>query len=171
MTISRTIRGAVSLLGWITLCGSASAGTLYYTNFNGRQIYSLDTVSRATTLIDSVPGTNGNPDSLIFDSTGRIIYTIYNGAPGQLRVYDPVAHTDTLLTATAFGSQLVDVTLEPGSNTILVADRLVGTIDRVNIGTGVTTTLGAVGAFLGVNGITYDNSGNLFAAVGPSVED
>jgi streptogramin lyase len=170
MTISRTIRGAVSLLGWITLCGSASAGTLYYTNFNTRQIYSLDTVSRATTLIDSVPGTNGNPDSLIFDSTGRIIYTIYNGAPGQLRVYDPVAHTDTLLTATAFGSQLVDVTLEPGSNTILVADRLVGTIDRVNIGTGVTTTLGAVGAFLGVNGITYDNSGNLFAAVGPSVE-
>jgi len=158
------------LLGLVIVSSPVAAGTLYYTNFGGRQIYSLDTVTKATTLIDSVPGTNGNPDSLIFDSSGRIIYTIYNGSPGQIRVFDPVAHTDTLLTATTFGSQLTDLTLEPGGGTLLVADRGANTIDRVNISTGVTTTLGAAGAFSGPNGLTYDNSGNLFAAVGSSIE-
>jgi streptogramin lyase len=169
MKNSTMFRGAFVIAAGIALSGQLGASTIYYTNFSGRQIRSLDTVTKATTLVDSVPvAAGGNPDSLIFDSTGRIVYTIYNGSPGEVRIFDPIANTDTLL-ATGFSSQLVDVTLEPSLNTILVSDRGNNSIDRVNLTTGTVTLLGSAGAFGTVDGLTYDASGNLYAAVNTNI--
>ena len=160
--ISLTMKTSAVLFGLTSFASFATASTLFYTNFASRTINSLDTVTKATALVDSVPvGAGGNPDSLIFDSAGRIIYTIYNGAPGQIRIYDSVAHTDTLL-ATGFSSQLVDITLEPTTTSVLVADRGNNNLDRVNLTTGTITTLGVAGSFADLNGLTYDGSGNLF---------
>ena len=143
------------------------ASTLYVTGNNGTvgQIFSLNTTTKTASLVETTPI---QPDSLIFDPSGRIIYTVYTsnfGGTPQLRIYNPSTMTDTPL-ATGFSSQLVDLVLDPGGTTLLAADRGNANIDRVNISTGVYSPLGATGSFSGVNGMAYDSSGHLFAVLG-----
>jgi len=160
----------VLVVATLAFSGSASADILYYTNFTARQIYSLDTVTRATTLLDTLPANViGNPDSLVFDPQGRVLYTVYNGAPGQVRRFDPAigSASDTLIASDAFSSQLVDLTLEPSGDSVLVSDRGNNALKRVTLATGTVTT---VGTFSDLNGLTYDASGNLFVVTNGRVD-
>lgn len=132
---------------------SASADILYATDLNGGRIVSVDTNTNIVTTLANVP----SPDSLVFDNLGRIVYTSFNS--GQLRRYDLRTSTDSLI-ASGFANP-VDLTLEPGRNTVLVAEQSGNKIDRVDLSTGVVsifkTTTGST------NGLTYDNQGRLFA--------
>src|ERR1035438_7253862 len=156
---------SVPLWGAIALFSSAQAATLYMTVANcanagcsGGQILSLDTVTHATAaIVNKIPT---RPDSLILDSAGRIIYTIYkypSTAQGELHIFDPQIG-DKLL-ASGFSSQLVDLTLDPGGNTVTVSDAGNAQLVRVSLSTGAKTTLPL---FAAPDGIAYDNNQNLY---------
>jgi hypothetical protein len=52
---------------------------IYWTNFTSRQLVKADITTQTNTVIDTVPGAaSGNPDSLIFDPNGNIVYSMYN---------------------------------------------------------------------------------------------
>ena len=155
----KTLATGLMLLGASVM--SASAATLYVTNFSSGQILSLNTLTKATTVVATV---GNNPDSIVFDSAGRIIYSVYN--TGQVRVYNIGTATDSLLASGFSNFGTVDLALEPGGATVLLSDRGNSTLRRINVTTGATTNVGSVGAFSGLNGIAYDGSGNLYVALG-----
>jgi sugar lactone lactonase YvrE len=132
----------------------ASDVVVYATNEPGGQILSVDlTTNTVTTLLNI----SANPDSLIF-SGNNILFTEVN--QGTLADYNLITHTVTNI-STVF-VQPRDLTLEPGGSSVLVSDFVNASIDRVNLTTHIVTTL-----FSGASpdGITYDNSGNLFAVL------
>src|SRR5262249_40923790 len=102
------------------------------------------------------------PDSLLIDANGRILYSAYFA--GQVRRYDVASGTDALV-AGGFNHP-VDLAFEPGSNTVLLAEQAGHRVDRIKLTTGsvslLTTTPGDA------NGLTYDNSGRLFATTSPN---
>jgi len=137
---------------------------VYWTNFFPNQIMQTNVTASTTTVVDNTGGT-GNPDSLIFDPAGNIVYTkygVYDSTPGQLRMYNPNTNTDSLIMG-GFSPELVDVTLEPGGTTVLVSDRGNNQIDRVTLANGTVQVLKNVSY---PNGLAYDASGRLFAATG-----
>jgi hypothetical protein len=160
-----TVAAAAALI--VGAQGPAKADQIvYWTDFGGRQLDKTDVTTNTTTVIDTVPAAaSGNPDSLIFGPTGNIIYTMYNGAPGSLRSFNTNT-TDTQI-ATGFGSQLVDVTIDPSGTSVLVSDRGNNNLDRVVIASGLTTTL--TSGLGGLNGTAYDASGNLYAVANGTV--
>jgi hypothetical protein len=147
---------------------SASADQIiYWTNFSGRQLVKADVTTQTNTVIDTVPGAaSGNPDSLIFDPAGNIVYSMYNGSPGSVRSFN-TNNTDTLIHS-GYSSQTVDLALDPGGLTVLVADRGANSLDRVTLSNGNNTVL--QGGLSGLNGIAYDGSGNLFAVINGTVD-
>ncbi len=146
-----------NLAGLAFLAPAASAEDLYATSISGSKINKVNTNTLGVTTLLNTPSA---ADSLIFDGSGRIIYTqLYTG---ELRRFDPVSSTDTLI-ATGF-NEPADLTLEPGGHSVLVSEYLGGKIDRVNLNTNVVTTLLTPG--LTPEGLTYDASGRLFANLG-----
>jgi sugar lactone lactonase YvrE len=140
-----------------------SADILFATEVTNNKIVRVDTsTNTVTTVLTTTPaGPAGGPDSLIFDTSGNIIYSqVMNN---QVRIFNPKTLTDSQLAA-GF-AQPRDLTLEPGGASILVSDFIGGAIDRVNLTTHAVSTL-ASGA--SPDGTTYDNAGNLFAVVNRS---
>src|SRR5271165_2582501 len=95
--------------------GRAQAATLYATSISGSQIYQVDTSTNTVTNYVTTPTA---PDSIIFDSSGRVIYSqLY---AGEVDRYDPVGMTTTTL---AVGlSTPADMVLEPSGNSMLVSE-------------------------------------------------
>jgi sugar lactone lactonase YvrE len=135
----------------------ASAAVLFATASSGSPgIFRVDTSTNTIT-----PVTTGTfADGLVFDSSGRIIYTALNN--GDVRRFDPNTNNTTIL-ASGFNTVL-DITLEPGGNSVLVTDRNAGTITRINLTTLAKSTLPSA-VVQDYEGITYDNSGHLFVNV------
>ena len=115
----------------------------------------IDTTSHTVTPILT---TGSDPDSLIFDTSGRLIYTVFGA--NQVRRFDPATSSDTLISGGFSGP--LDLALEPGGQTVLVSNNTGVRIDRLNLSTGVTTPFFTNG---GGGGITYDTSGRLFAVI------
>jgi sugar lactone lactonase YvrE len=138
--------------------GRARAGQILYgTSLEDQRIVKVDT---GTNSVTTVFNTVGTPDSLVFDTSGDILYT--NLGSGQVRMYNPNTLADTLI-AGGF-SDPADLILEPGGGTILVSDFAGGTITRVNLTTHVKTVLGNYGG--NPEGLAYDSAGRLFANLG-----
>ena len=154
-----TFRNAFFLFGVSVSCAffaeRADAILLYGTDLNNGHIVTIDTATNAVRNIANVPG----PDSLLFDSQGRIIYSAYT--TGQIRRYDLTAHTDTLL-ASGF-SRPVDIALEPGLNSLLITEQSGNKIDRLDLTTNAVSLLRRTPG--SANGIVYDNTGRLFASI------
>ena len=140
---------------------------IYWTNFSGRQLERADITTQTNTVIDTVPAAaSGNPDSLIFDTAGNIVYSMYNGNPGSVRSFN-TNNTDTLIHS-GYSSQTVDLALDPSGLSVLVADRGANTLDRVTLSSGNNAVLNS--GLGNLNGIAYDGSGNLFAVVNGTVD-
>src|SRR5712692_10588835 len=153
--------GFATLLAGVTVLGAqtqpARATVLFATSFAGSQIVSANT---ATNVVTTVLNTPSGPDSLLFDSSGRIIYSQLN--TGTVRRFDPSTNSDVQL---ASGLNLpVDLALEPGGNSVLVSQGGGGAITRINLTTLVVTTLGTYGG--NPEGLAYDSTGRLFANLG-----
>ncbi len=136
--------------------GRAPAAMLFGTSDQGR----IDLIDTTANTVTTVLNAGTDVDSLVFDTSGRIIYTAIN--VGQVRRYDPVTHVDQLL-AGGFNTP-ADLALEPGGNSVLVSEFNGGRIDRINLTTNAVTTLGTYGG--NPEGIIYDTSGRLFANLG-----
>src|SRR5205807_532494 len=98
--------------------------------------------------------------------SGNIVYSMYNGSPGSVRSFN-TNNTDTLIHS-GYSSQTVDLALDPGGLTVLVADRGSNSLDRVTLSNGNNTVLNS--GLSNLNGIAYDGSGNLFAVVNGTVD-
>lgn len=143
--------GAVGILA----PARSPADLLYGTDLANGKIVTIDTDTNAVTTLVNVP----NPDTLVFDLGGRIIYSAY--LAGQVRRYDPATGTDVLV-AGGF-NRPVDLALEPGGNSVLVAEQAGRKIDRINLVTNAVSLLRTTSG--STNGLTYDNSGRLFATI------
>ena len=144
------------LVVMLSLLASAQtrAATVFGTLFtNPGTLVRIDTVSGSVTPILT---TGASPDSIVFDSSGRIVYTLFGA--NQVRRFDPSNSTDVLLSGSFSGP--LDLVLEPGGATVLVSNNTTPRIDRLNLTTGVVTPFFAAG---GGAGLAYDASGRLFA--------
>jgi streptogramin lyase len=137
----------------VVFASAANAVTIYATSYEGQAIYKCDTVTNTNTLVYSTASA-GNPDSLIFDPAGHIIYSVTTG--GTIHSYNPVGNFDTTL---GFGTSPVDLALDPSGTTFLFSDIGSPSITRIPVAGGAPTLLvnGSYNA-----GIAYAN-GNLFA--------
>ncbi len=107
---------AAVVLGIVSLSGGRAWGTtLYATSISGSQIDKVDTAAVSWSLYLNTPSA---ADSIMFDSSQRIIYDQL--FTGQVRRYDPSAATDTLIAGGL--SFPADMTLEPGGNSMLVSE-------------------------------------------------
>jgi hypothetical protein len=119
-----------------------------------------------------------SPDSLMFDTMGRILYTAISA--GQVRIIDVNANPQDSLIAPQPGNPLLnhpaDVLLEPGGHTMLVSEfGLIllggGKIDRIDLvsPSHPITQLWPPSNGSGSGnpeGLAYDNVGRLFANLG-----
>ncbi len=141
----------------ISAAACAGADTIYGTSIEGSLLFKADT---STATVTTVLNTLSGADSLIFDSSGRIIYSqLYSGT---VRRYDPMTSSDVVL-ASGLNTP-VDLALEPGGGSVLVSEFWGGNIDRIDLNTLVTTTLAT--GLINPEGIAYDGTGRLFANVG-----
>jgi len=144
------------LLGILTLVDTshARAATVFGTLFeNPGTLVRIDTASGSVTPIHA---TGASPDSIVFDSSGRMIYTLFGA--DQVRRFDPSNGTDVVIRGGFSGP--LDLVLEPGGGTVLVSNNTVPRIDRLDLTTGVATPFLSTG---GGGGLAYDASGRLFA--------
>jgi sugar lactone lactonase YvrE len=153
--------GFAALLAGITILGGqpppARAISLFATSFENSQIVSVNTTTNEVTTVLNTPS---GPDSLLFDSSGRIIYSELT--IGTVRRFDPSTNSDVQL---ASGLNLpVDLALEPGGNSVLVSQIGGGAITRINLATLGVSTLGSYGG--NPEGLAYDSTGRLFANLG-----
>jgi sugar lactone lactonase YvrE len=127
---------------------------LFATSISTGQIFRVDTVAHsATPVLNTVA-----LDSLIFDPTGRIVYTELSN--GIVAAFNPNTNTNVNLASGL--AQPIDIALEPSLTSVLVSDASSNQLSRVSLAGGVLATLN-----LGLrpDGITYDSSGNLFVNV------
>ncbi len=133
---------------------------LFASDLNLGQIYELDKSTGA--LLQTIQVAQPL-DSLIFDGQGDLIYSAYSvGGVGQVRMVNPGAGVSSDVFLATVGNHAVDLALAPGGNFVLVTSQTTGKIYQVNLATPgqpvVTFGSGQYSA-----GITYDNSGRLFA--------
>ena len=139
---------------------------LYATDITNSRIWQADVTSGVNTLVTNTPSP---ADSLIFAPNGNILYSLLY--TGQLGSYDFNTSTNTILVG-GLGHP-ADLTLEPsgtpscllGQTCVLISDYSAGRILRYNLVTHVLSTVVGYFVFNRVDGLTYDNSGKLFAVV------
>src|ERR1700687_4570236 len=124
----------------------------YITGNTGISVWNTGTNS-VSFLTASANG--GSIDSLIFDSTGEIIYSIIG--TNSIGKYNLTTHSNTILSSGGNFTGVADMALDPGGATFLVSNAFDGSIDRVNVTTGAKSTLYNGG--LRPDGLAYDNNG------------
>ncbi|HTQ39472.1 MAG TPA: PEP-CTERM sorting domain-containing protein [Pirellulales bacterium] len=108
--------------------GRAQAETLYATANGGySEIDQVDTVTNSVTTYLNTPAP---PDSVMFDSSGDVIYSTVTVGNGQVVKYDPITMASTTLASGL--TNAADMVLEPGGNSMLISDYGSGTIERIN---------------------------------------
>jgi sugar lactone lactonase YvrE len=127
------------------------------TSTTGQQILTADVgTNQVTPVFDTI----GNPDSLVFDTHGDIVYS--SVVQGQLHSYNLSTKVDTLL-----GGGLAapaDLALTPDGGSVLVSEANGGKIFRVNLATHGGSQLGSYGG--NPQGLAFDAAGHLFAVLG-----
>lgn len=143
--------GCLAVVVVLASARPAPAAMLYATSITAGQIYSVDTV---TGTVTPVLNTGHALDSLIFDPSGRIVYTELND--GIVNAFNPTTHATTTLATGLNGP--IDLALEPGQGSVLVSTT--NSLTRVSLSGGILGTVSTGG--LRPDGVIYDGSGNLF---------
>jgi streptogramin lyase len=129
---------------------------LYATSETAQQLVEVNMSSGVVTVLFN---TISPPDSLIVDSSGRILYTTQK--IGTVSIFDPKTGSNSIIAAGL--SYPRDLIFEPGGTSILVSNFGKGEIDRINLVTGTLTPLAIK---LGtVDGLAYGPQGKLFAVI------
>ncbi|HEV3330793.1 MAG TPA: hypothetical protein VG096_07420 [Bryobacteraceae bacterium] len=149
------------LLGALTFLAITSAHADIAYISGGTSITSWNTVTNTISPVTS-SANGGSVDSLIFDTSGNIVYSIIG--TNSIGKYNLTTKSNTILASGGNFNGVADMALDPGGASFLVSNAFDGSIDRVNDTTGVTTTLYNGG--LRPDGLAYDGSGNLFAVLG-----
>jgi streptogramin lyase len=140
------------------------AATLYASSYEGQSLWKVDTVALTTTQIwNTVPAGN-QPDSLVFDTAGNIIYSAH--LPGRIQSVNLGAATDTTISSPTAGfGHPTDLLLDPSGTTVLCGDYIVPALKRVSVTGGPTTTLPATTPGTYYSGLAYAG-GVLYANAG-----
>ena len=150
----RLLLGVTLSIFWVS---SSWAQKLYATGESVKELFSVDMSTGAVTPLASL---TGRPDSLIVDSSGRILFTT-GGSAGTVSRFDP---STGLVSVVASGlSYPRDLIFDPGQASLLVSNYGLGQIVRINLGTGTVTPL--ISKLGTVDGLAYDPAGHLFAVV------
>lgn len=129
---------------------------LYATSEAAQQLVE---VNMATGVVTVLFNTISTPDSLIVDSSGRILYTTQK--IGTVSIFDPKTGSNSIIVSGL--SYPRDLIFDPGGASILVSNFGKGEIDRINLLTGTLTPLSTK---LGtVDGLAYGPKGQLFAVI------
>ena len=156
----KSVISIVALAPALFFVAPASAEIVYGTSIEGANLFRYDTTTNVVTTVTNLGLIGRMADSMVFDNSGRIIYSsIYTG---EVRRFDPTSNTDTLL-ANGLNNP-ADLLLEPGGNSVLVSEYSGGKIDRINLTTNAVTTLGNYGG--NPEGLAYDSAGRLYANLG-----
>jgi hypothetical protein len=133
---------ALAVLG-IGVLGNASASLLGtdWSNTNSN-LYSINTATGSATLIG--PTGQRNMIGLVVDADSTI-YAISEEASSKLWTLNPTTGAATLVGATGFNLQEGDMTIDPGSGQMYVADGIGDKLYTINKATGATTLVGAFG--------------------------
>src|SRR5579862_877997 len=141
---------AIALVLTVSIPTAKADELIYWTDASKYHLNQFDLTTSTNVVLDTTPGSGATniPDSLIFDSKGNIIYSVYAGSPtGSLRLFSPgPPSSDTLISTgpgAGFSNQIVDLALDPGGATVLVSDRHLNSIDRVTLSTGASVVLTA----------------------------
>lgn len=148
-----------ALMTLLTVTPGSHADFAYITG--GNTISQWNTSTNTVTPV-ATSANGGGLDSLIFDNQGDLIYSIIG--TNSIGIFNLNTHTNRILANGGNFNGVADMALEPSGATFLVSNAFDGSIDRVNIATGAATTLYNGG--LRPDGVTYDNSGHLFAVLG-----
>jgi uncharacterized membrane protein len=135
---------------------ASSATTLYIT----QNAYppGIDLVNLNTNTVTQLVDTDATGDSLIFDKNGDIVYDTYRD-PGEIGIFDPHTNTNTIIASNYYA--LKDMVLQPGGNSVLIADDGDSEILSLDLNTSAITVFAS--GLPGINGLAYDSNGNLFA--------
>lgn len=131
---------------------------VYFTNEPKSNLQLLNTGTATITTLYTI---GAEPDDLIVNSAGQLIYTV--PATGTVNLFNPKTGVNSVL---ATGVKYVrDLCIEPGGATMLVAINSPGKIMRYNFMSG-SYVLFAQKLGGAVDGIAYDVYNNLYAVVG-----
>ncbi len=155
------------LIGSERASGTVLYATSYFSSTSSQAIYRVDTITTPPSVVLTYP-TLQSPDSLIFDTTGKIIYTALSAA--QVRTYDPSNPNpllaDSVIKTLPAGSSPADLVLEPSGQTILVSLSTGHEIDRITLAS--HSIINQFSQSDNPEGLAYDNAGRLFACIGIS---
>jgi hypothetical protein len=152
---------SIVLLSALTLLTLTSAHADLAFISGGTSITAWDTATNTTSfVVGSADG--GQIDSLLFDGSGNLLYSIIG--TNAIGKFNLTTHSNVILSSGGNFTGVADMALDPGGATFLVSNAFDGSIDRVNDTTGAQTVLYNGG--LRPDGLTYDNAGHLFAVLG-----
>jgi sugar lactone lactonase YvrE len=154
---------AVLALALTTGAGGLSRAdvTLFATSLEGKTIQQVDiTNNTQTTLFQA----QGNPDSLIFTTTGNIVYTDVVG--GHVYLYNTTTQQFSTLASGLSSPQ--DLQLSQDGTAVYFSDTGHNQIDKVSLSGGPVNVLHTYGA--NTTGLALDGAGNLYAAIGGVVD-
>lgn len=143
------------LVGALVITVAACADDAYISGGGG--IYVWNT---STSTVTQLPGSPTGLDSLIFDTSGNIVFSQIS--TGKIGIYNTTTHTNTFFSPT--GAGVADMALDPGGASVLVSNAFSNFIWRINLTTGAVMNTFIVGTR--PDGLAYDASGNLFAVLG-----
>ncbi len=130
-----------------------------------RDFNKLVTVNITTNVVADLHLVHDKPDSLILLASGKFVYDLADPLVSELRIFDPVANTDTLLAGPAQGiNSPQDLVLDPTGNIIYTANFLGNSITKTNLTTLVTTPL--ITNFARPEGMAFDAAGRFYAQGG-----
>ncbi len=147
------------------LSASAQVSQIYIASEWQNALQQLNFVTgELTTLYTTTP----NPDDLIINSAGQLIYSV--PSPGTVNLWDPTTGINTVLANNIPAAR--DMEIEPGGLTMLIAQHnSPAQIDRYTFSTGTWTVFvpsSSFGQGGTVDGIAYDPYGNLYAVANHS---
>jgi WD40 repeat protein len=154
------------LVGWVfamflVAAVSSFAQQLYITNEGNAtvELWNINTGVLSTIYTIGV-GKEYNPDDLIINSQGQLIYSVPNA--GTVSMYYPATGENTVLATGISGAR--DLIIEPSGQTMLISQYSPAQLWRYNFSTKTTTLfVSKKSVKLGTcDGVAYDNYGNLY---------
>lgn len=118
-----------------------------------------------------LPDGSTGPEGLTVDAQGNFYITTFgfnqNGAVsglGQLYVYDPDGHFVREVGIVGSSPHLLGLAFHPQTGALLVIDFGGGQVLNVNPTTGASSVFMTVTGASGLNGLTFDNAGNVYVS-------
>jgi hypothetical protein len=153
-------------LGYFLYRASAPTSFVIATDRGNTAIDRIDLATRSRTVLISNKALPTAPDSVVFISATQVLLD-FAGNSGDIGLGDIQSGTYTRV----FQGQddLRDMAVRPDGNSVLIADTGAGKILEYHVADRSISTLIQDQNLSGVQGLAFDNNGNLYAAVGSSV--